>query len=244
MPAVALITLLLDGAPTVLFATLDGWFDQPALALFDPSRPTPASSRLTQGLMPFTVVLTAVSLFAMTRCLLSVAAGRSVTGRRSVSVAFGRLPSVIWALLAFGLTAAGLAAVPLVVVVGSIRAGWTVPATMVGVLTFVLILTLLGSVSPALIVDGAHGFQAVRRSWRLARRHLGRSAIVIGFTLVATWSLWIAVQLLSRMALNPDGWGAPIGATIAALIGAIVTSVTQAVTVPSTSGSERQRANG
>ena len=39
----------------------------------------------------------------------------------------------------------------------------------------------------------------------------------------------MAVQLLPRLALDPDGWGAPTGASIAAMTETIGTSLTHAV---------------
>lgn len=112
-----------------------------------------------------------------------------------------------------------------------VREGWIAPAIAIGVIAVVVGSTMLFGVFPALVIDGARGFKAVGRSWRLARSHLGGSTIVIGSVLLSTWGVSIAIQLLTQIPLEPDGWGAILGASIAAVLSALTFSISAVVAV-------------
>lgn len=231
MPAIALISLLLDGTPIVVFAALDGWFAQTVFGLVEETRRAMPASHPAEALMPFTLILGAWSFVATTRLALAMVAEHPLTLKRSLSIALGRLPSGIWAFFAWILTAMGLSLLPGLMVFGLVRAGWNALAIVIGVFTAIAISTVVFGVFPALVVDGERGFKAVGRSWRTARRDFGRSAIVIGSTLLSTWGVSTALQLLTRIPLEPDGWGALVGASIAAVSAAVTSSMTAVVAV-------------
>lgn len=231
MPTIALISLLLDGVPIVVFAALDGWFEQTAFGLVEGSRPATSPSTLVEALTPFTLILGAWSFLATTRLAVAVVARRPLSMTRSLSLALGRLPSGVWAVFAFTFTGLGLATLPGIVMFILVREGWIAPAIGIGVIAVIMGSTMLFGVFPALVIDGARGFKAVGRSWRLARSHLGGSTIVIGSMLLSTWGVSITIQLLTRIPLEPDGWGAILGASIAAVLGALTFSISAVVAV-------------
>ena len=54
---------------------------------------------------------------------------------------------------------------------------------------------------------------------------------MIGSVLLSTWGVSIAIQLLTQIPLEPDGWGAILGASIAAVLSALTFSISAVVAV-------------